>query len=414
MKNPLVNQLKTVLRFLARRTLSKYRPGIIAVTGSVGKTSIKEAIYVVLRSFRRVRASHENFNNEIGVPLTVLGSWQNISGIFFWPKVITAALGQLIGAAPYPELLVLEYAADRPGDMDYLLSVARPQIAVVSAVGKVPVHVEFYQNPEAVVEEKSKLIAALPAAGFAVLNADDEAVRTMRGFTGAPAFTYGFGPEAQMRITNFENRSDGGKPAGIVFKLQYGEQAIPVRIDGAFGKAQAYAAAAAACVGLCFGINLPRIAEALTYYRAPSHRMKFIMGVKGTYLLDDSYNASPLSMQAALETVHDFPAKRRVGILGDMRELGGFSREAHETVGALAGKVFHLLMTVGEQGKLIADAARKRGLAAEKIFSFDSADEALSTILSLLKPGDLVLIKASRSLGLDRIVENIRYKTGGR
>ena len=397
-------KLKIILHWLAKATLKKYQPGIIGVTGSVGKTSTKGAIYTVLRNFRQTRASAKNFNNELGLPLTILGDWQEPS----WFKVVLSSFFRLIFGkkSNYPEMLILEYGADRPGDLDYLLDIAKPQIAVITAIGDMPAHMEYYDSPESVAKEKAKIARALPSAGFAVLNYDDKVVLNIEKSISAPVFTFGFGEGAQMRVSDFENRNDEGRPSGIIFKLEYNNNSVPVRIDGAFGKAQAYAAAAAACVGVGFGFNLQRIAEALAYYKPPPHRMRFLMGIKDTYLIDDCYNASPLSMRAAFETIKDLPAKRKVGILGDMLELGQYTIEAHEQIGQLAAKTFNLLITVGPRAKFIADAARKKGFSEEKIKSFDTVEEASNEVLGLLKSGDLVLIKASRGIKLDKLLSS--------
>lgn len=408
MKDFLKNQLKIILRILAKWTLAKYKPGIIGVTGTVGKTSTKEAIYTVLRSIRRARASSGNFNNEIGLPLTVLGDWTKITGQLFWLKVICVSIFKLIFPLKYPEILILEYAADRQGDIKYLLEIARPQISAITAIGDIPVHVEFYSGPDAIAREKAKLVETLPSTGMAILNFDDEAVLSMRERTRAHFITFGFGEGAHLRVTNFENRFENGKPAGISFKLEYGESFVPIRLEGCLGKAQAYAAAAAACVGTTFGMNLVRVAEALQYYQPPPHRMKILAGVKGTYIIDDSYNASPLSMHAALETLREAKSKRVIGVLGDMLEIGKYSIEAHETIGQLAAKVFDILVTVGARAKFIAESANNAGLAKKNILSFDTADEAKVEIQNLLKKGDLVLVKASRGIELDKVVEEIR------
>lgn len=409
MKSWLQTKLKRILKWLSIKTIAKYQPGVIGITGSVGKTSTKEAVYTVLRGSRRVRASFGNLNNELGLPLAILGDWQKPTGASFWLKVIWQGWRNLIFRTDYPEILILEYAADKPEDLDYLLSIARPQIGIVTAIGEIPAHSEFYNGPEEVTKEKSKLIKYLPPSGFAVLNFDDDAVFSMKENIRASLFTYGFGQGAQMRITNFENRSDEGRPLGITFKLSYGENFVPVRIDGVLGKAQAYAAAAAACVGLGFSMNLVRIAEALAYYKTPVHRMKFLMGVKETYIIDDCYNASPMSMRAAMEAIKDFSAKRKVGILGDMLELGQYTNEAHEAVGQMAAKSFNFLITVGPHAKFVATAALKKGMSSEKIRSFDSVDELVIEVLGLLKQGDLVLVKASRGMRLDRVVEEISH-----
>lgn len=400
--------LKKILYTLAKWTLRKYQPGIVGITGTVGKTSTKEAVVTVLRQIRKVRASSGNFNNEIGLPLTILGGWGKAGGWFFWLKVVALSILRLIFRMNYPELLVLEYGADRPGDIQYLLEIAKPQIGVVTAVGDIPVHVEFYSGPDAVAREKSRLIENLPAIGFAVLNYDDESVYDMKDNTRAHIITFGFGTGAELRITNFENRVEDDRPLGITFKLEYSGSFVPVRLDGAFGRAQAYAAAAAAAVGLAFGMNLVRISEALNYYQVPPRRGKLVPGIKETYIFDDSYNASPLSMHAAIDTLKEFEAKRKVAVLGDMLEIGKYAIEAHEQMGRLVAKVFDILVTVGPRAKFIADAANKAGMAKKNIYTFDIADDAKSTVQDVIKKGDFILVKASRAIGLDKIVEEIR------
>jgi len=408
MKEFIMQQLKKILRWLAVLTIKKYQPGIIGVTGSVGKTSAKEAIATVLRSVRKVRASSGNFNNELGLPLTILGNWQSISGPLFWLKVIVVSVLRLIFRMKYPEILILEYAADKPGDIKYLLDIAKPQIGVITAIGDIPVHVEFYSGPEAVAREKAHLVEALPAAGFAILNFDDLVVLDMQDKTRAHVMTFGFGEGAQIRITNFENRIEDGRPAGIMFKLEYVGSFVPVRLNNCFGKTSAYAAAAAAAVGLAFGMNLVRIAEALAYYQAPPRRMNLVPGIKGGYIIDDSYNASPLSMHAAIDTVKSLGDSRKIGVLGDMLEIGKYTLDAHEAIGAFAAKVFDVLITVGPRAKFIAEAAHKSGMAKKNIFVFDTADEAKMKVQEVIKRGDIVLVKASRAMQLDKIVEEIR------
>jgi UDP-N-acetylmuramoyl-tripeptide--D-alanyl-D-alanine ligase len=400
--------LQATLRRLAVWTIRKYQPGVIAITGSVGKTSTKEAVFAVLSPHRKVRANSGNFNNEIGVPLTILGDWKKISGRMFWFRVISRGILQLIFPFKYPELLILEYAAEKPGDIKYLIDIAKPNIGVVTAIGDIPVHVEFYSGPEAVAREKSKVVEALSANGFAILNHDDETVFGMADRTRAHIMNYGFGEGSHIRISSFENRVENGRPAGISFKLNYGGGFVPVRLDDCFGKAQAYAAAAAACVGVAFGINLIKIANALASYRVPGGRGKILPGVKGTYVMDDTYNASPLSMEAAIHTAESLKAKRKIAVLGDMLEIGKYTVEAHESIGRLIPKRFDILVTVGARAKFIAEGANQAGMAKKNIYSFDIADEAKLEVQKLIRKGDLVLVKASHSIGLEKVVEEIR------
>lgn len=422
----LVKILKKILRRLARLTIWRYRPGIIGVTGSAGKTSTKLAIKAVLERDRRVRVSFGNLNSDLGLPLTILGYWsaedlglvsratppgtKTLKKVGFWIKVIVSSLWRIVFARPeeYPEILVLEYGADRPGDIKYLLSIVRPNISVITAIGDIPVHVEFYGGPEEVAREKGRLIEYLPAGGFAILNGDDAAVINLQSRTRARVMTFGFEKVSEVRISRFENKIKDGQPSGISFKLEHGSGVVPVRIDNVFGRAHAYAAGAAAAVGLVFGMNLVTISEALARYAPPESRMQLLPGIKYTSIIDDSYNASLIAMRSALETLAELPAKRKVAVLGDMLEIGKYTPEAHEMVGRIAAKSADMLFTVGPRAKFIAEAARAVGMKRTAITSFDTADEARKPIQNFIKKGDLILIKGSHSMELDKIVQEIR------
>ncbi|MBI4087445.1 MAG: UDP-N-acetylmuramoyl-tripeptide--D-alanyl-D-alanine ligase [Candidatus Liptonbacteria bacterium] len=415
-----------MVKRLAQLAVWRYRPGIIGITGSVGKTSTKLAVQAVLGGERRVRASAGNLNSDLGLPLTILGDWSEkelalvsrdqpphtarIRKLFFWAKVILSSFWRVLFAArsSYPDILVLEYGADRPGDLKYLLGIARPNISVITAIGDIPVHVEFFAGPDDVAREKARLIEYLPSAGFAVLNRDDDSVMNLKDRTRAHVITFGFASDADVRISRFENRTEGDVPAGISFKLEYGGSLVPVRLDGVFGKAQSYASAAAAAIGLVFGLNLVKISEALKKYVPADSRMKLVPGIKHTHLIDDSYNASPLSMHAALDTLKSLPAKRKMAVLGDMLEIGKYAIEAHERAGRLAGKFLDVLITVGPRAKFIAEEARKSGMRRNKIYSFDTADAAKREVQNLMKKGDLVLIKGSHAMELNKVVEEVK------
>jgi UDP-N-acetylmuramoyl-tripeptide--D-alanyl-D-alanine ligase len=308
----------------------------------------------------------------------------------------------------YPEILILEYGADRPGDIKYLLGIARPNISVISAIGDIPVHVEFYGGPEEVAREKGRLIEYLPVGGFAILNNDDALVRNLQSRTRGRVMTFGFEKGSEVRISRFENKVKDGKPLGISFKLEHGSAIVPVRIDNAFGRAHAYAAAAAAAVGLVFGMNLVNISEALALYVPPEARMQLVPGIKLTTIIDDSYNASLIAMRSALETLKDLPGKRKIAVLGDMLEIGKYTAEAHESVGRLVAVSADVLFTIGSRAKFIAETAREKKMKRTCIFSFDTADEARKPIQDFIKKGDLILVKGSHSMELDKIVEEIR------
>src|SRR3989344_1321788 len=367
MKFHILSILEKLLRILARLTLKKYRPSVIGITGNVGKTSTKEAIRVVLEHERRVRTASKNFNNELGLPLTILGDWKKTGGALFWLKVMLSSCWNLVWKnRSYPELLILEYGVDHPGDMKRLLEIVRPHIGVVTPIGEIPVHVEFFSSREGLIREKARLVKDLPATGFAVLNADNDASRNMKKETRAHAITYGWSESADIRIRSLETRMDATPPC-ITCKLEYNGSFVPVRIEEAVGRVHAYAAAAGAAVGIAFGINLVKISENLSYYKNAPGRLKIIEGLEGSRIIDDTYNSSPLALQEAIETLKGIKARRKIAVLGDMLELGKYSVEAHEEAGREIAGAVKILVTVGARAKFIAEAAKNKGRSEKNI-----------------------------------------------
>lgn len=404
--------LKFFLNTLARLTMLRYRPRVVAITGSVGKTSTKEAIKAVLSQDYRVRSSGGNLNNDLGVPLTIIGDftqryYQEGSGFGFWFRVLLQGLTGLVYQANYPDILVLEYGADHPGDIEKLVARFRPEVGVVTAIGAVPAHVEFFQAPSAVAVEKSKLIKSLSQNNWAVLNQDDPVVLEMKGVTIARTITFGFSDESQIKISNYDIMFDeANRPEGVAFKLHYKGTFVPVRIAGSLGRPQALAAAAAASVGIALGLNLVQVSEGLQNYRGLAGRMRVFGGIKNTTVIDDTYNASPAAMTEALETLRALPAKRRIVVVGDMLELGKYSISAHENIGSLAGSIANVLVCVGDKSRLVADAATSK-LGSENIFTFDTSEEARNKVQELIQPGDVVLVKGSQGMRMEKIVEEI-------
>ena len=431
------------LGVMARMYLRRYKPQIIAVTGNVGKTSTKEAIAVVLSRIKKVRSGKGNLNNEFGVPLTIVGDWMDDyyeaeNTLFFWIRVLTVSFFGLFFQRNYPEILVLEYGADKPGDIKRLAAKFKPHIGVVTAVGEVPVHVEYFSGPEAVAREKGRLVEPLSVSDFAVLNFDDLAVLEMKERTKAKVFTYGFGEGAMVRISNLEFLISNEKPEGVSFKMNYNDSFVPFKLSGSLGKSQGYAAAAAAAVGAIFGMNLVDISEALSEYHGPKGRLKILKGIKNSTIIDDTYNASPLSTHLALETLREIKevssdaspdalvgvpvgARRAVAILGDMLELGKYTIQAHQEMGNMAGSFVDLLVCVGSRAKFIADSAfnqmptefldglthRQETTPRKNIYKFETSDEAKLKVRELIREGDIVLVKGSQGMRMEKIVEEI-------
>jgi len=407
------------LGIIAKMYLWLYKPQIVAVTGNVGKTSTTEAIAAVLGRFKRVRFGKGNLNNEFGVPLTIVGNWVDDyyeveNALFFWVRVLVVSFFGLLFQRNYPEVLVLEYGADKPGDIKRLATKFKPHVGVVTAVGQVPVHVEFFSGADAVAREKGRLVEALSVSDFAVLNFDDLTVLEMREKTKAKVLTYGFSEGANIKISNLEFLISNEKPEGVSFKMNYNDSFVPFKLKGSLGKSQGYAAAAAAAVGSIFGMNLVDISEALSEYHGPKGRLKIIKGIKNSVIVDDTYNASPLSTHLALETLRDLPGTRKIAVLGDMLELGKYTIKAHQEVGNIAGSFVDLLVCVGARAKFIADSAFNQlapteasGMPTESIYKFETSDEAKLKVTELIKEGDLVLVKGSQGMRMEKIVEEI-------
>jgi UDP-N-acetylmuramoyl-tripeptide--D-alanyl-D-alanine ligase len=401
-----------ILKFEAKFVLWRFKPEIIAITGSVGKTSAKEAIYAVLANFYSARRGIKSYNSEIGVPLTILGLKTAHFSFSGWLKNIFRGFAAIF-SGNYPRILVLEYGVDRPKDMDKLLDIAKPEIAVITAIGEIPVHVEFFSGPEELAKEKSKLAANLRTSDILILNYDDLKTLDFQKLTKAKTITYGFGEGAKVRASNYRLmlKNEAGKiiPEGISFKVDYNGSNVPIRIFGAFGKPQVYTALAAIAVGAAKGLNLVEISQALTRYQVPAGRLKLIEGIKNTLILDDTYNASPLATNEALDLLKDLPAKRKIAVLGDMLELGEYAVKAHRLAGEKASGASDLIFTFGERAKFIAEEAKNFGFNPQKIFSFEHLDfqNAAKTLKSELEAGDLILVKGSQAMRMEKIVKEI-------
>lgn len=416
--------LQTILATLAKRIISRYRPIVIGVTGSVGKSSTKEAIFAVLSKKYSVLRNTGNFNQEIGVPLALLGVEPFYkTGKTLWNKFVF--VGKLLNRfwlayglkGNYPKYVVLEMAADRPGDIDYLVKIAKPSIGVITAVGNIPVHVEFYASPEEVALEKSILVRNLPQGGLAVLNCDDQAVLNMKNDLRAKIVTFGFSDKADVRASGISYFVDENskKIGGLSFKIYKGNSFIPIKLKGIIGIHQIYAILASTAVGINLGLNLVDISESLESIELLECRMTLRKGIMNSTIIDDSYNASPIAVQAALDTLKKFGDSaielnegkgRKIAILGDMKELGRYEIEAHQSIGNLAGQVVDVLVTVGAAAKFIADSAGNKMLK-ENIFSFSTSEEAKSKVRELIREGDIILIKGSRSMKMEEIAKEI-------
>ena len=377
----------------------RHQPIIIGITGSVGKTSAKEAIAAVLAEHFRTRKSPKSYNSEFGLPLTILGiesAWNSPTG---WFKNIILGAWRVVSRGAYPELLVLEMGVDRPGDFDKILSWLKPDIGVVTMIGDMPVHVEFFEGPDAVAIEKQKLVSALSEEGAAIINADDPRVLNMREETKGKVITYGFSRHAEVRASHVRMSLKKGRPDGMTFKIEYQGKAVPIRVPGVVGEQSIYAFLAAAAVGLAQNLNFIEISEALLKYEHPPGRLRLLDGRNSSLILDDTYNSSPLAALAALEVLAKIPALRRIAALGDMLELGNYTPEAHRMIGRRAAEVANVVVGVGVRSKFM-----DTGDAAE-FHWFAKSDEAADFLGHFMREGDAILIKGSQGVRMERVTK---------
>jgi UDP-N-acetylmuramoyl-tripeptide--D-alanyl-D-alanine ligase len=365
-----VSDSLSALQRLATDWRARHDVRVVGVTGSVGKTTCKELIAAVLGTRWRVLKSPANLNTEIGLPLT------------------------LLELTPDHERAVLEMAMYGPGEIDLLCRIAQPQIGVVTNV--FPVHLERLGTVDAIVAAKGELVSALPPEGVAVLNGDDPNVAAMAERTKARVLLYGQSQECHLRGDDLVSRG----LEGISFRVSYGGASAGVEASLP-GRHHLYPALAAAAVGLAEGMTLTEVAAALETAK-PELRMRVLPGLNGATVLDDSYNASPPSMLAALELLAELPG-RRIALLGEMRELGAAEEEGHRQVGRRAAACADLILVVGERARPLYEAARAAGATEARLLN--SAREAEPILRDELQPGDYLLVKASRAVALESVVD---------
>ncbi|HZM22367.1 MAG TPA: UDP-N-acetylmuramoyl-tripeptide--D-alanyl-D-alanine ligase [Anaerolineales bacterium] len=375
-----VENTVTALQQIARYWRRKLDLRVIGITGSVGKSTTKEMATEVLSTRYRTLKSPGNLNNEIGLPLTVL---RLSSG---------------------HQCAVLEMGFYVPGEIAFLCDIALPQVGVVTNIGTV--HAERAGSQEAIARGKAELVQALPPApgGVAILNFDDPWVRKMEEKTKARVFFYGLSPEAHLWADNVV----GLGLDGIRFRLHYAGETLHVKIP-LIGRHSVHTALRAAAVGLVEGMNWQEILEGLMQGHTQL-RLAAVRSETGALLLDDTYNASPESMLAALNLLDELDG-RKVAVLGDMLELGPYERGGHEMVGLRAAQVATVLLTLGERAHIFAEAARRAGMKKSSILEFDEFDHLVEWLKVNLTKDDAVLIKGSHGLRMDRITSLLEVRS---
>ena len=374
----------TALQELAAWWRSRHAVRVVGITGSTGKTIAKEITADVLSRTLRTLRNEGNLNSETGLPMT------------------------LLRLEPAHEVAVLEMSMYTIGEIARLAELARPEVGIVLAVH--PTHLERAGSIERIAQAKAELPEALPADGLAVLNADDPRVAAMRDRTRATVRTYGLGPSAEVRASDIASHGLAGTEFTIT--APWGTRRVTSATPGRHLVPHALAAAATA---EWLGVPFDEVAAGLASGSRAAHRMEILAGSSGATLVDDTYNASPVSVAGALDFLAETPlppGRRRIAVLGDMLELGPDEERLHREIGDRAARAADAIVAVGPRGRWIAEAARAAGAA--RVLDADDAEDAAAVLERELAPGvgDLVLLKASRGIALDRAVELLRDGAG--
>ena len=406
MKNIFKYLITFMLAAFARAVVRRYKPRIVMVTGSVGKTSTKDAVAAVLAERFYIWKSEKNFNTEFGVPYTILGlgAGNPFENPLLWFTVFKRALVLLFLPNHYPNMLVLEVGADKPGDLSRILRIVAPDAVVVTRLPEIPVHVEAYDSPEAVREEEFSPAYSLSAGAPLIVSIDDQYALDGAVRTSARILSYGVSDDAMVSIRDAGFYESEGKVLGMKASVVVNGEKENLVVKGSVGTAQLLPAAAALATASAFDIPLSEALKSLNNYEPPPGRGRLLAGKNGSIIIDDSYNASPAAVEEALATLKSFPPPaggrtRRIAVLGDMLELGRYSVMEHERIGALARGSADLVVAVGIRARAFANGS------GTEVMTFNSASAAAAALPALAREGDVILVKGSQSVRTERIVE---------
>lgn len=406
------NFLQLLLKILARFIVKKYQPRIIGITGSIGKTSAKEAIFWVLKDRLAVRTSFKNYNNEIGLPLTIIGRESPGRSIGGWISLLGKAIFLcLFNDKNYPKVLILEMGVDRPGDMDYLTDIAKPDIGLVTSVSYS--HLEYFGSVVNIKKEKQVLIEKLDHQGSAILNFDNEYSRDMARVSKAKVLTYGLreGANLQAQDVVYNFTKEGYDLSGVSFKLNYNGSIVPVVMKNAMSETSVYSALAAVAVAMQFELNLVDIAKSLSEFNLPKGRMNLLAGIKHSFIIDDTYNSSPEACLSAIDILSQIrtdEASDKYAVLGDMLEIGAYTEEGHRLVGKkVASSGVKYLIAVGERARDFIRGAKEMEFEDDFIFYFDRPEEAGKFLQNRIKAGDVLLVKGSQGARMEKVVKEL-------
>lgn len=398
-----------IITWEAKLVLAKHKPFIIGVTGNLGKTSTKDAIYAVMKQQYYTRRSEKSMNSEFGVPLTILGQKSGWNNPIEWMKIIVDGLF-VVFQKNYPTHIILEIGADRPGDIKNIAEWIKPDITVVTQFGQVPVHIEFFPDRDAVVTEKGYLVEAIKEKGVFIFNADDHDALKLLEKTQTKKVSFGIHEKADIKALHIKQYGHPiqGTEADIVIDGKNNHVVLPE----VAGKSPVYCALPALAVARELSISLEVACAALCDADKPRGRMRLLRGMNGSVIIDDTYNASPKAAEHGLKTLSSIETSgRKIAVLGDMMELGEHTRDEHYRIGKLAGESVHRLFTVGIRSRITAEGALDAKMSDGNIMQCDNSIEAGKELVNMIEPGDVIYLKGSQSIRMERAVKMILAET---
>ncbi len=401
-----------ILEWEAKILLKRHKPHIIAVAGSVGKTSTKDAIYTALTPFTTVWKSDKSLNSEFGIPLTILGlptAWNNP---FKWMVTLCRGFFYAFMLKDYPKHLILEVGSDRPGDIDKVVQWLPVSVAVLTRFPETPVHVEFFKDGHAVNEEDKKILKALPKDGVIVMNADDAEMTDVPSRYAQKVISFGASHDATVRAeeikVTYTTTDTSNTPTGMQCVAKVNGVSYPLSISGSLGNQQVYPLLAALAVVEALHFSIAEAIPVIVGHEAPKGRMRIIQGINGSTIIDDTYNSSPVAVEEALNSLAMLDVKgKKIAMLGDMLELGIYTEREHIRLGKKAAGIVDTLITVGLRSQDFITGAVHAGADKNNTHSYADGVSALNYAKKHLAEGDVILIKGSQGMRLEKVVKSL-------
>ena len=407
---------KRLFQYEARIVLKRYKPKIIVITGSVGKTTTKDFLYTILSKKLFVRKSEKSFTTELGIPLAIIGCPYGNGSTFEWIRDLLIGFKLIFYKSHYPNWLILEVDGDKPGDLLGLSSWLSPDIIVVTAIGSVPSHIETFDSDlESFLSEKKNLMDTISREGVIIYNGDDEIVSNLVHNSLVRTISCGLTPECNISTSDYKilhsNTKNTSVPTGMSYEIFVDEKTYPVTIFSSIGSSEQYASLLAIVTAKEVGVSVKESISSIGKSNSIPGRMHILNGIKDTIIIDDTYNSSPIAVEQAIEALSRIDTKgRRVVVIGDMLELGKYSANEHKLLAQKIKDVASLVVSVGIRSRRIVEELLSLGFDESSVTSFDTSIEAGKFLQNIIQTGDVILIKGSQAMRMERVVEEImRY-----